>query len=276
MKVFWRLVPVALIELIARLAGYAVGVISPHGAYKVERIGVRGRYWARRLSGSDLRIGRSVQLEGDRISLGARVRLYDGSHYVTGGRGWITIGDDTHISRLSVVSGLGGVTIGKGCAISAHVAIYSVTADTSAAEVAFAEGITKPVSIGDNVYMGVGVKVIPGVSIGDGAVIAAGAVVTRDIPTGVVAKGVPATYSTLKKRTATSTTAALEPRTRVMPEACACHPRSRFVRTAGEVRRRPLTPDQRPPSQRRCLIAPRTDRITMFQGRHPQWGVSAV
>ena len=200
MKVLWRLVPVALVELVARLAGYAVGVIWPHGAYKAERV-VRGRYWARRLSGSDLWIGRNVQLEGDRISLGARVRLFDGSHYVTGSRGWITIGDDTHIARLSVVSGLGGVTIGKGCAISAHVAIYSVTGDTSAAEVAFASRIKKPVSIGDNVYMGAGVKVIPGVSIGDGAVIAAGAVVTRDVPPGVLAKGVPATHSALKHRT---------------------------------------------------------------------------
>lgn len=211
MKVFWRLVPVALVELIARLAGYAVGVTSPHGAYKAERI-VRGRYWARRLSGSDLWIGRNVQFEGDRISLGARVRLFDGSQYVTGRRGWITIGDDTHISRLSVVSGLGGVAIGKGCAISAHVAIYSVTADTSVAEVAFADRIRKSVSIGDNVYMGVGVKVIPGVTIGDDAVIAAGAVVTRDVPAGVLAKGVPATHSALKKRAPAGDTEALHAR----------------------------------------------------------------
>jgi acetyltransferase-like isoleucine patch superfamily enzyme len=208
MKVFWRLIPVSLVELIARIAGYGVGVIRPHGAYKVERI-VRGRYWARRLSGSDLWIGRNVQLEGDRISLGAHVRLYDGSHYVTGGGGWITIGDNTHISRMSVVSGLGGVTIGKGCAISAHVAIYSVTADTSASEVASADRVKKSVTIGDNVYMGVGVKVIPGVSIGDDVVVAAGAVVVRDVPAGVLAKGVPATYSPLTKRASTSPTEAL-------------------------------------------------------------------
>lgn len=208
MKVFWRLVPVALVELIARLAGYAVGLIWPHGAYKAERV-VRGRYWARRLSGSELWVGRNVQLEGDRISLGDRVHLFDGSHYVTGRRGWISVGDDTHIARLSVVSGLGGVTIGKGCAISAHVAIYSVTADTSAAEVAFAERIKQSVVIGDNVYMGVGVKVIPGVTIGDGAVIAAGAVVTRDVPAGVLAKGVPATFSTLSKRASTIASEAL-------------------------------------------------------------------
>ena len=44
MKVFWRLVPVALVELVARLAGYGVGLFWPHGAYKAERV-VRGRYW---------------------------------------------------------------------------------------------------------------------------------------------------------------------------------------------------------------------------------------
>lgn len=46
--------------------------------------------------------------------------------------------------------------------------------------------------IGDNVWVGAGVIVLPGVSIGDDAVIAAGAVVTADIPAGVIAGGVPA------------------------------------------------------------------------------------
>jgi acetyltransferase-like isoleucine patch superfamily enzyme len=207
MRLVWRLVPVALIELVARLAGYAVGVIRPNGSYKAERI-VRGWYWAHRLSGRDLWIGRNVQFEGDRIKLGSRVRLYDGGHYVTGGRGWITIGDDTHISRMSVVSGLGGVTIGNGCAISAHVAIYSVTADTAADEVAVADRLKNPVVIGDNVYMGVGVKVIPGVHIGNDAVVAAGAVVTRDVPPGMLAKGVPATHAPLSKRASSATSPA--------------------------------------------------------------------
>ena len=46
--------------------------------------------------------------------------------------------------------------------------------------------------VGDNVWLGAGVIVCPGVTIGDDTVVGAGAVVTRDLPAGVVAMGVPA------------------------------------------------------------------------------------
>jgi len=48
-----------------------------------------------------------------------------------------------------------------------------------------------PVTIGDNVWIGSGVQIMPGVTIGDGTVVGAGSVVTRDLPSGVVALGVP-------------------------------------------------------------------------------------
>ena len=50
---------------------------------------------------------------------------------------------------------------------------------------------SKPIDIGNNVWLGASVTIIGGVTIGDGSVIAAGAVVTKDIPAGVVAGGVP-------------------------------------------------------------------------------------
>src|SRR5207237_10279592 len=49
-----------------------------------------------------------------------------------------------------------------------------------------------PITIGDNVWLGGGVIVCPGVSIGDDTVVGAGSVVTRDLPAGVVAFGNPA------------------------------------------------------------------------------------
>ncbi|MEM8806071.1 MAG: sugar O-acetyltransferase [Cyanobacteria bacterium P01_G01_bin.38] len=48
-----------------------------------------------------------------------------------------------------------------------------------------------PVEIGNDVWIGGGAIICPGVSIGDGAAIGAGSVVTRDVPTGVVAAGNP-------------------------------------------------------------------------------------
>lgn len=50
----------------------------------------------------------------------------------------------------------------------------------------------QPITIGDNVWLGGGVIVCPGVRIGDNAVVGAGSVVTRDIPANVLAAGTPA------------------------------------------------------------------------------------
>lgn len=49
-----------------------------------------------------------------------------------------------------------------------------------------------PVTIGEDVWLGAQVIILPGVSIGDGAVVGAGAVVTGDVPPGAIAVGVPA------------------------------------------------------------------------------------
>ncbi len=50
----------------------------------------------------------------------------------------------------------------------------------------------EPITIGDNVWLGGGVIVCPGVTIGENTVVGAGAVVTRDLPANVVAVGNPA------------------------------------------------------------------------------------
>jgi acetyltransferase-like isoleucine patch superfamily enzyme len=52
--------------------------------------------------------------------------------------------------------------------------------------------ITKPITVGENCYLGMGVLVMPGVKIGNNVVIGAGSVVTKDIPDNSVAVGVPA------------------------------------------------------------------------------------
>ena len=52
--------------------------------------------------------------------------------------------------------------------------------------------ITKPIKVGDNVYIGNNVILLPGVTIGNNVIIGAGAVVSKDIPDNSVAVGVPA------------------------------------------------------------------------------------
>jgi maltose O-acetyltransferase len=51
--------------------------------------------------------------------------------------------------------------------------------------------LPRPVSIGNNVWIGGSVTITPGVTIGDNSIIGAGSVVTRDVPAGVVAVGNP-------------------------------------------------------------------------------------
>lgn len=52
--------------------------------------------------------------------------------------------------------------------------------------------MTAPVVIGANVWVGANVTILPGVTIGDMSVVAAGAIVTKDVPSGVLVAGNPA------------------------------------------------------------------------------------
>lgn len=81
------------------------------------------------------------------------------------------------------------IAIGEDVAISHNVTIM----DSDAHEI-MESGYckTKPVSIGNHVWIGSGAKILKGVHVGDGAVIAAGAVVTRDVPENSMAAGIPA------------------------------------------------------------------------------------
>ena len=53
-------------------------------------------------------------------------------------------------------------------------------------------GISKPVKIGNDVWIGGNATILPGVTIGNNVIVAAGAVVTHDVPDNVIVGGVPA------------------------------------------------------------------------------------
>ena len=52
--------------------------------------------------------------------------------------------------------------------------------------------ITKRINVGDNVFIGMGAYIMPGVNIGDNCIVAAGSVVTKSVPEGCIVGGVPA------------------------------------------------------------------------------------
>lgn len=93
------------------------------------------------------------------------------------------------------------IRIGDRALIAPNVQIYTAFHPTNAADrfmpsgadgsFTFCETQTAPVIIGDNVWIGGGAIILPGVTIGDNVVIGAGSVVTRDIPSDTVACGNP-------------------------------------------------------------------------------------
>lgn len=102
----------------------------------------------------------------------------------------LEFGDQVDVGEFTHIRANGGVRIGSRVLIAAN-----VTITTREHPVALPRwGVTKdaPIVIEDDVWIGAGAIVLPGVTIGRGAVIAAGAVVTADVPPFTVAGGVPA------------------------------------------------------------------------------------
>lgn len=84
------------------------------------------------------------------------------------------------------------VTFGDDCFVGPNVSIYTACHSTDPVERNSRKEWAKPVSIGNNVWLGGNVTILPGVTIGDNCTIGAGSVVTRDIPSDSVAAGNPA------------------------------------------------------------------------------------
>ena len=125
--------------------------------------------------GPDARISpNAVFSNPDRIEIGARLNLGARCHIWAGpGQGRVIIGNDVLFGPEVMVTAAG----------------YRFNDGSPVTEQAMDEA---DVVIGDDVWLGTRVIVLPGVQIGDGAIIGAGAIVTADIPAGAIAVGTPA------------------------------------------------------------------------------------
>lgn len=103
----------------------------------------------------------------------------------------ITIGNDVYINFGCVILDCGQVTIGDNTLIGPNVGIYNANHVLDAEERVAGGLIPGQVHIGNRVWIGGNTIVLPNVTIGDDTVIGAGSIVTRDIPSGVVAVGNP-------------------------------------------------------------------------------------
>ncbi|KUL73810.1 MULTISPECIES: sugar O-acetyltransferase [unclassified Streptomyces] len=104
----------------------------------------------------------------------------------------ITIGARTFVNYNLTALDVAAVTIGEDCRIGPGVQLLTPTHPLEPGPRRDKLEAARPIVIGDNVWLGGGAIVLPGVTIGDNSVIGAGAVVTKDVPPNVVAVGNPA------------------------------------------------------------------------------------
>jgi maltose O-acetyltransferase len=103
----------------------------------------------------------------------------------------IKIGDKVFFNFNCVVLDVAPVTIGSRTLFGPNVQIYTATHPLNHTERASGLEYAKPISIGEDVWIGGSAVICPGVSVGDRSVIGAGSVVTKDIPADVFAAGNP-------------------------------------------------------------------------------------
>ena len=135
------------------------------------------------------------QADDEAIELGDGVHLYGDTYIETGQGGTVKFGRDTHILPNCQFSAYkGSIEIGSDVQIAPGCAFYPYDHGTLPGDLMRRQPlITKgDITIEDDVWLGFGVIVLSGVRIGRGAVIGAGSVVTKNIPDGAIAAGMPA------------------------------------------------------------------------------------
>lgn len=103
----------------------------------------------------------------------------------------ITLGDNVYMNFNCTILDVCKISIGNRTMFGPNVQIYAAThpMDANIRRTGLESGA--PVSIGEDVWVGGGAVICPGISIGDRTVIGAGSVVTRDLPADVFAAGNP-------------------------------------------------------------------------------------
>jgi len=106
---------------------------------------------------------------------------------------FIHVGENFFANYGCIIMDAQEVRFGANCMLGPRVCIYSIghpVEDGPRNRDGLA--VAKPVTVGDNVWIGANAVILPGVTIGDRAVVAAGAIVTKDVPPDTLVGGNPA------------------------------------------------------------------------------------
>lgn len=104
----------------------------------------------------------------------------------------IYVGEGFYANFGCVILDVAEVRIGKNCMLAPHVGIYAATHPLDPVLRNSGRELGKPVTIGDNCWIGGMAVINPGVTLGDNVVVASGAVVTKSFGSNVVIGGNPA------------------------------------------------------------------------------------
>ncbi len=103
----------------------------------------------------------------------------------------IELGENFYSNHGLVILDGAKVSFGDNCFIAPQCGFYTAGHALDVEQRNSGLEIALPITVGNNVWIGGGVCVLPGVTIGDNTIIGAGSVVNRDIPSGVIAAGNP-------------------------------------------------------------------------------------
>ena len=163
---------------IRRIMGIAISTLGRQLCGSDKRIFGAGAKWVRR-------VGAALLMN----SAGKNVNIERGAYYTRN----CSIGDNSGIGINAYIGGT--VHIGKDVMMGPECKMYTVNRRYDRLDIPMnQQGVTEeqPIFIGNDVWIGVRVTIMPGVCIGDHSIIAAGAVVTKDVPEYAIVGGVPA------------------------------------------------------------------------------------
>jgi maltose O-acetyltransferase len=103
----------------------------------------------------------------------------------------IEVGENFYANFGCIMLDVNKIDIGNNVLFGPNIQIYTATHPINPAERLMGKEYGLPITIGNNVWIGGGSIICPGIKIGDNTVIGAGSVVTKDIPENVVAAGNP-------------------------------------------------------------------------------------
>jgi acetyltransferase-like isoleucine patch superfamily enzyme len=211
-KLWWIFLPAmqfSSLPVVGRWLSYFAGLfLGPYRGKKLLATITTKPYVSHKtqIDCNDLSIGKNCFIDdyvtivsgtkGGSVELKNKVHLFRGTIIEVNRKARVIIGADTQVQAYCIINALlNSILIGSNVMIGQNCGFYSYQhRKDDLTQYLCKQGFTSKgdIIIGDNVWLGAGVKVMDGVKIGSGSVIGANSVVTKNIPSYSIAVGVPA------------------------------------------------------------------------------------